>query len=186
MLWSYLVTSHFLHTASQFSSLAGKAQPDPVLGVAASSKKRSWKSNFKELNTSPPAPWLLPACSGSTSSRPCSCSPAPFHLLPGEPGTSQGTDSLPVLLCAGLASTLPAQPWHEPLQPQQRWQLAALQQLRPRRQPARADRGTVAWWHSGTVAWCPSFPLAQGQGKPSGPCERSCSSLVQRRGGDHG
>lgn len=34
MLWSYLVTSHFLHTASQFSSLAGKAQPDPVLGVA--------------------------------------------------------------------------------------------------------------------------------------------------------
>lgn len=43
MLRSYLVTSHLLHTASQFSSSAGKAQPDPVLQVALEEHEQAAK-----------------------------------------------------------------------------------------------------------------------------------------------
>lgn len=132
MLRSYLVTSHFLHTASQFSSLAGKAPPDPALGVALGERQPAAKKVMgiqlhRDEHVVPASSQAAPSFLPVPSTLPCSRTPllCPWALRfppPPQPARDPGS-------CCGSCHRPPAEPGHEP----------------PQLQPPAAADGARGW-----------------------------------------
>lgn len=160
MLRSYLVTSHFLHTASQFSSLAGKAPPDPALGVALGERQPAAKKVMgiqlrRDEHVVPASSQAAPSFLPVPSTLPCSRTPllCPWALRfppPPQPARDPGS-------CCGSCHRPPAEPGHEPPQlqpPMERGAGRGLVVVGPGPGAAPGQRhGGTATGHRGAPGW---------------------------------